>query len=99
MGDLIKLHKSNFHEFLSEIQEAFEEDRLNDFICISSAKYPPGQEISGFTASVGKYWFSGDAGNTVQAIGLCELMKDHLLDYIKDKNLALEAADIVERDR
>ena len=90
MGDLIKLHKSNFHEFLAQIQEAYDEGRLNDFICIYSAKYPAGQEISGFTASVGKYWFSGDNGSTIQSLGLCDLMKDHLLDYIRDKNLELE---------
>lgn len=91
MGDLVRLHKSYFHEFLGEIARAYDEDRLEDFICIYSSKYPAGKEVEGFVSIVGKYWFSGDNGSTVHSLGLVEVMRDEILRYMREYN---DAADV-----
>ncbi len=83
---IIKLNRTNFHDFLDKTIKAYEENRLNDFICIVSHKYPEGEEEEGFYAAIDNYWFSGDNGSCVHSLGLLELMKKYIIDYMKGKD-------------
>ncbi|HDY89672.1 MAG TPA: hypothetical protein ENH82_16360 [bacterium] len=83
---IIKLNRTNFHDFIDDLIKAYDEDRLNDFICICSYHYPENDEKEGFNASIDKYWFSGKLGGSIHSLGLVEIMRQEIIDYIKDAN-------------
>ena len=86
VAKVIKLNRTNFHDFIDDLVKAYDEKRLNDFVCIVSHRNPKGKEREGFTASIGNYWFSGDDGSSVYSLGLVEMMKQKILNYIEDAN-------------
>ena len=78
---VIRLNQTNFHNFMDKIQKAYEENRLDDFICICSTKYPEGEETEDSDTVLGYYWFTGADGSAVKSLGLTEVMKRKIMDY------------------
>ena len=78
---VIRLNQTNFHNFIDKLTKAYDEDRLEDLICIFSDKYAEGEDVEGFSASVRNYWFSGEGGSSLHSLGLVELMKTEILNY------------------
>jgi hypothetical protein len=74
-----------FEEFLEELRVAYGEDRLRAFICVAGINYPKGEELPGFVNKLSHYWFSLD-GSCTEALGLTEIMKDHIFSYMRDEN-------------
>ena len=77
-----------FHEFLEELKKAYDENRLQDFICIYNYDYEKGKEVEGFLNGIRNYWFGKES--TVGLLGLTEVMKDEILAYMRRK---IEEAD------
>ena len=75
-----------FNEFLAELEDAYNEDRLTSFICIYDAKYKLGKEKKGFVGSMKHYWF----GNSISAIGLCVVIQSIILKWIREQNEEVE---------
>ena len=76
-----------FHEFLEDLKQSYDEDRLNDFICIYEFGYKKGEEIKGFVAGINKYWFGS---SSTKSLGLCQIMIKYILDWIVEKNEELD---------
>ena len=75
--------KQPFHEFLNELKEVYDNDLANNFICIYSRDYKKGEEVEGFTGRNLCYWFGNSSS---ECLGLCEIMKTEILDYIREQN-------------
>lgn len=81
---VIEFPKSQpFHEFLDELKKAYDENRLKDFICIYDYDYKKGQEKPGFHNGIDHYWFGDES--TLRLLGLLDLMRDEILEYMKSK--------------
>lgn len=85
MNKILKFpqEREPFDQFLDELQIAYDENRLKEFICIYEAEYPEGKEKKGFIASIDKYWFGE---SSTKCLGLCILMQQDVLDHIAEKN-------------
>ena len=99
MSDKVeKFYPTGFYKFWNELLEAYKENRLQDFICIYTKDYPEGEEREGFLSLIDKYWFSVSGKGTVNLIGLVEVMKAEMLDYMYKKSEELEEEDGNEVD-
>lgn len=74
---------SAFHNFLDELKKAYDENRLQDFICIYNYEYEKGKEKEGYVNGIHNYWFGKES--TVGLLGLTEVMKDEILSYMRKK--------------
>ena len=85
MADIYKFPQETgpFDSFLDMLRLAYNEDRIKGFICIYEARYPEGKDIEGFVGTLDKYWFGE---SSTQCLGLCEMMKADILDWVRKKN-------------
>jgi len=72
-----------FHAFLKELGKAYDDDRVENFICIYNFKYGKGEEREGFTSGMDHYWFGEKS--TVYLLGLTDIMRDEILIYMREK--------------
>lgn len=84
-GKLLKFpqEKQPFYEFLENLKEAYDEDRLRNFVMVVDLAYKKGEEKEGFIGSIEKYWFGL---SSTACIGLCEVMKAVILGWVQDRN-------------
>ena len=75
--------KQPFHKFLDELRKVYDEDLSNNFICIYSRDYRKNENDEGFVGRNVSYWFGR---SSTECIGLTELMKRQILDFIEEKN-------------
>ncbi|MHC4159531.1 MAG: hypothetical protein ACYSSO_10690 [Planctomycetota bacterium] len=83
---VIKLHKpgqKEFEQFLEMLKEAYTENRIYNFICITEIKYK--EPVQGVSAALECYWFSENM-TSVGCLGLCDVMKENILQYMADRN-------------
>jgi len=76
-------NKLPFYQFLDELEQAYQEHRLKDFICIYRFDYRKGEESQGFNAGIEHYWFGEQS--TLSLLGLTDVMKDEILKYMAEK--------------
>lgn len=81
-AQVIRLNKTNFHDFMEDIVKAYDENRLDEFICIISEKPPEESALDGSFATTENYWFSGKRGSSVHTLGLLEVMKEQVMSYM-----------------
>lgn len=79
---VIPFPQSPFEEFLDEQKQLYHEDRLTDFICISKNRYKEGEKVDGFNAQIKRFWFGETS--TLTCLGLVEVMKDVILEYMRE---------------
>lgn len=72
-----------FYDFLAELREAYDKNLLNNFICIYSKNYKDDEEHNGFVGRNRSYWFGKSSS---ECLGLTDLAKEMILDYIRDAN-------------
>jgi len=77
-----RLFGDEFLDFLEAVKEAHNDDRIDTFICITRTKHKKGEEVPGFTG-IPSYWFS-EKESTVYCLGLCDVMKDNIREYMRD---------------
>ena len=76
-------NKQPFRAFLGELQEAYDEDLLLDFVLIYRKKYQDTEKREGFSSRIDHYWFGKDS--TLYTLGLIEVMRDTVLKYMERK--------------
>ena len=81
---ILQFPKENaFYDFLDRLRQAYDENRLMNFLCIYDYSYREGKERPVFIVGVNKYWWGS---STTECLGLCEIMKQEVLNFIKEKN-------------
>lgn len=83
MGEVVRLNRTEFHEYIDDLVKAYDEDRLKDFISIHTADYKEDKDQDG-AGYIQTYWFSGGGGGCIHCVGMVEHMKQKILDFIKD---------------
>ena len=81
---VVKLNKTNFNEFIDMLIVAYDEGRIEDFIAIFSHKYKEGEEVEGSSANITNLWFSGEEGSSVHCLGLVDVMRERIHDFMRD---------------
>jgi len=81
-------NKQLFYEYLDNLKKAYDKNLLKNFVCIYEREYnmDDPQEVKDSKQFAGKnmiYWF-GKSCTT--CLGLCDLMKQYIVDYIRDEN-------------
>lgn len=74
---------SAFHNFLDELKKAYDENRLQNFICIYNYEYEKGKEKEGFLYGIDNYWFGEKS--CLGLLGLTDVMKDEISSYMRRK--------------
>jgi predicted CopG family antitoxin len=91
MARILSLHSKDentaFSDFIETLSKAYKENRLRTMICIAGINYEKGKEREGFVNKIADYWFLLD-GNCTETIGLLEVMKAKILEYMRVKDAA-----------
>lgn len=90
MNKVVKFPKPDaFYDFLENLKNTYDEDRLKNFICIYSCDY--GEEEShpeGFIEKIEPYWFGEKS--CIYVLGLIDIMKDEIREFMKEKIQQIE---------
>jgi len=76
-----------FYEFLDEVKEAYDKGLLRNFVCFYSRDYHKDEDPGDFVGRNGSYWFGKSSS---ECLGLTELMKQQILDFIREANYVEE---------
>lgn len=71
-----------FDEFLSDLKQAYDEGKLTTIVCIAQVKLDDNED--NMVNELPGYWFGGDS--CVGVLGLLEVMKRRVHDYMADMN-------------
>ena len=84
MGEVVKFpNQQPFQDFLDFLSKEYKENRLKDFICITCVGYREDEEVpEGMQSKIYKYWFGDKC--CLYLLGLCDVMKDCIIDYMKE---------------
>lgn len=77
-----------FYDFLAELKTAYDEDRLENFICIYNFKYRQEDKLEEFMYGIGKHWFGQES--CIYMLGLIDIMKDEIREFMKEKIWQIE---------
>jgi len=80
-------NKQPFHEFLDELREAYNKNLLRNFVCLYSRDHKNDEEDEIFVGKNLSYWFGE---SSTECLGLTDLMKEMILDYIREANTRAE---------
>jgi len=76
-------NKQSFHAFLDDLKDAYYKGLTNSFICIYSRDFKEDKRHEGFIGTNLSFWFGE---SSTECLGLTDLMKQIILEYIADKN-------------
>ena len=66
---------------MDDLKEAYDEDRLKGFICISDMDYKKGEEVEGSVSTISNYWFGK---SSLLCLGLAARMQRIINNYIEN---------------
>lgn len=74
--------KVPFKEFLENLELAYDEGLLDDFVCIYSRKFKGDESHEGIVSDVNSYWFGK---SSAILLGLCSMVNSEIIDFIKGR--------------